>query len=346
MAKYRVIWTNLWNDPIVLEEMTPEDKLFYVYLLTGPCTTQTGIYRITKKQIAFELGYSIDSVQLLMERFIHHYKLIRYNPETRELAIKNWGKENLHKCGKAVMDCITKELKDVKDISLIQYVAESIEKEEIRNIYDSFCEPEESLNEEDNQNEENIFEESECEDPEEASLQLFTIRGEKEKQKENKKENKKEKQQQKEKQKAPAPTIEKEQDLDTTPSIVVQGHTVQTDDVKEIIEFWDKNGFGLSNLNAKEQLLLWLTNSSFLQPKAVILKAMEIACANNKRRLNYVAGILRNWENESLLTVEEIDLNQENERSLQKFKQSTNSFPAGRAIPSGFVLDITAGEEE
>ncbi|WP_404328112.1 DnaD domain protein [Mesobacillus maritimus] len=38
------------------------------------------------------------------------------------------------------------------------------------------------------------------------------------------------------------------------------------------------------------------------QPKAVMLNAMKIACADNKRRLNYIVGILRPWENESLLT--------------------------------------------
>jgi DnaD/phage-associated family protein len=97
-------------------------------------------------------------------------------------------------------------------------------------------------------------------------------------------------------------------------------------------------------VNGKQQLLSWLEDSSFLQPKAVILKAMTIACANNKRKLNYVVGILKNWENESLLTAQEIDADHENQNSLPKHKQSTESFPAGRYIPSGFELDLTAGE--
>ncbi|MBZ5753933.1 DnaD domain-containing protein, partial [Metabacillus rhizolycopersici] len=103
--------------------------------------------------------------------------------------------------------------------------------------------------------------------------------------------------------------------------------------------------FGFSNVNAKQQLLSWLDDSSFLQPKEVILKAMTIACANNKRKLNYVVGILKNWENESLLTVEEIDSYQENQKPVTKYRQSTESIPAGRAIPRGFELDLTAGEE-
>jgi DNA replication protein DnaD len=78
----------------------------------------------------------------------------------------------------------------------------------------------------------------------------------------------------------------------------------------------------------------------------VILKAMNIACANNKRRLNYVMGILKNWENESLLTVADIDSHYQNQKSIPKHRQSQETVPGGRPIPGRFKLDITAGEEE
>jgi DnaD/phage-associated family protein len=98
-------------------------------------------------------------------------------------------------------------------------------------------------------------------------------------------------------------------------------------------------------VNAKQQLLSWLDDSSFLQPKEMILKAMNIACANNKRRLSYVVGILKNWENESLLTGEDIDSYQENQKSLPKHRQPPQSISVGRDIPRDFVLDLTEGEE-
>jgi DnaD/phage-associated family protein len=115
--------------------------------------------------------------------------------------------------------------------------------------------------------------------------------------------------------------------------------------VKEIVEFWDVNGFGFTNVNAKQQLLSWLDDSSFLHPKEMILKAMNIACANNKRKLNYIVGILKNWENESLLTLEEIDSYDENQKPVRSNRQLSESHPAGRTIPGGFKLDLTAGEE-
>lgn len=61
MTNYRKLRTDFWNNPLV-EEMTPEDKYFYVYLLTNPHTTRIGIYRIIKKQMAFDLGFSIEAV--------------------------------------------------------------------------------------------------------------------------------------------------------------------------------------------------------------------------------------------------------------------------------------------
>jgi hypothetical protein len=117
---------------------------------------------MTKKQMAFDLGYSIESVHSLMERFTRHHKLIRYNPETRELAIKNWGKDNLHKGRKPMMDCILSELKEVEDTSLIRYVAEAIRKQEFRSLYDSFCEPENmSFGQENRENEPDVDAEEE-----------------------------------------------------------------------------------------------------------------------------------------------------------------------------------------
>lgn len=98
-------------------------------------------------------------------------------------------------------------------------------------------------------------------------------------------------------------------------------------------------------MNAKQQLLSWLNDSHFSQPKAVILKAIKIACANNKRRLNYVEGILRNWKNESLLTVGDIDSYNENQKPVQSKRPKSESVPGGRDIPSDFTYDLTAGED-
>lgn len=132
MAIYRYVRTEFWKDAKVLEEMTPEDKLFFLYILTNTNTTQIGIYKIPKKQIGFELGYSIETINTLIDRFENYYKILKYNPETRELAVRMWGKYNLNKGGKPILDCIKKEIREVKDKTLLAYVAENILKEDIK----------------------------------------------------------------------------------------------------------------------------------------------------------------------------------------------------------------------
>ncbi|MDM5429088.1 DnaD domain-containing protein [Bacillus mycoides] len=138
MAVYRPVQVSFWQDAKVIEEMTPEDKLFNLYLLTNPCTTQIGVYQITKKQMAFDLGYSMESVNALLDRFENHHKLVVYNPETRELAIVNWGKYNLNRGGKPIEDCVRKELEGVSDISLIHLVTPKVKNDKIRAIFEEF----------------------------------------------------------------------------------------------------------------------------------------------------------------------------------------------------------------
>jgi len=138
MAEYTEICTDFWRDPIISEEMTVEDRYFYLYLLTNSHTNLIGIYPISKLRIAFELDYSLQSVEVLMKRFADHFKLIRYNPEYRELAVKDWGKLTFHEISKPVMESILSQLNEVQDPSHIRYVSESIQAPEILSLYESY----------------------------------------------------------------------------------------------------------------------------------------------------------------------------------------------------------------
>ena len=123
MSVKRVVDTKFWTDDKVIEQFSPEDKLFMLYLLTNPHTTQLGIYSINKKVMAFELGYSIDTINVLIDRFENKYKMIRYTEETKEIAIKNYLKYSIIKGGKPVEDLLVKEIKQVKDKSLLKYIS-------------------------------------------------------------------------------------------------------------------------------------------------------------------------------------------------------------------------------
>ena len=119
MAIFRKVHTSFWSDSFV-SDLNLEQKLFYIYLLTNEKTKQCGIYEITKKHICFDLGYSMDRVSILLGYFIKTGK-IRYNEETKEIAIKNWLKYNNSSSSK-VQTCIQKDFDKVKDRVLIEYI--------------------------------------------------------------------------------------------------------------------------------------------------------------------------------------------------------------------------------
>ena len=123
----RVVSTGFWNDDKVLNLFSPEDRYFMLYILTNPHTTQLGVYHLPIKKAALELGYSVEAVTVLLERFDKKYNLLRYNPETSEVAIKNFLVHSIMKGGKPVLDCLEKELNDVKDLSLVSYVFNHID---------------------------------------------------------------------------------------------------------------------------------------------------------------------------------------------------------------------------
>lgn len=121
MGIKRIVDTSFWTDGKV-DEFTPEDKYFMLYLLTCPFTTQLGIYEFNIKQVAFQLGYSDDSVKSLLERFENKYNIIIYSKETKEVAVKNYLRHSIIKGGAPVRDCLIKEMKQVKNKSLIAKV--------------------------------------------------------------------------------------------------------------------------------------------------------------------------------------------------------------------------------
>lgn len=118
----RVVSTSFWEDEKVVDMFSPEDKYFYIYLMTNPHTTQLGIYRLVPKTAAFELGYSKEAVKVLLDRFENKYQMIKYSDETNEVAIKNYLKHSILRGGKPVMDCLLKEEAMVEDISLLKYI--------------------------------------------------------------------------------------------------------------------------------------------------------------------------------------------------------------------------------
>lgn len=115
----RMVETDFWQDEKVIEQFSPEDKYFMMYLLTNPKVTSIGIYKFRKKVVAFELGYTLDSVKVLLDRFENKYQMIKYNDSTQEIAVLNCLKYTINKGGKPIESMVEREIKNIDDGGLI-----------------------------------------------------------------------------------------------------------------------------------------------------------------------------------------------------------------------------------
>lgn len=119
MAKFRQLHTSFWDDPLVLD-FTPEQKYFYIYLLTNPNVLQSGIYEISLRQIEYHTGYNKDTILSLL-RYFEDLGKINYSESTNEIAIINFLKYN-NSNSPTVKRCIEKDLEKIKNKDLLKQV--------------------------------------------------------------------------------------------------------------------------------------------------------------------------------------------------------------------------------
>ena len=86
---YRSIASTFWTDPKIAE-FSAEDRYMMLYLLTNPRTTLAGTMELNYRQIAFEIGHSVESAICIIRRLDEKHKVIMLSEETNEILIKNW----------------------------------------------------------------------------------------------------------------------------------------------------------------------------------------------------------------------------------------------------------------
>lgn len=68
MSKSRYIDTHFWKDNYIIE-LDPSEKLLFLYLLTNPNTSISGIYELNIRQIAFDTGFDREMIIKIINRF-------------------------------------------------------------------------------------------------------------------------------------------------------------------------------------------------------------------------------------------------------------------------------------
>lgn len=119
MAIFRKIHVQFWSD-VFIQSLTPEQKFFFLYLLTNERTKQCGVYEITTRQISYDTGYNVETVNKLISFFEDASKIL-FSRETNEVGIKNWNKYNGSK-SPDVKSLVNKEIRSIKNKKLLEWV--------------------------------------------------------------------------------------------------------------------------------------------------------------------------------------------------------------------------------
>lgn len=104
MSKKRSVNTAFWSDPFI-EDIAPEYKLLFLYLITNEKTNMLGIYEASKRKMSFETGLSLETIKDSLEVFerlgkvkyvdnyiilVNYMKHQKYNTNMKKSAIETF----------------------------------------------------------------------------------------------------------------------------------------------------------------------------------------------------------------------------------------------------------------
>ena len=126
MGSYRNISISFWSDQKIDDDFTPEDKYFYLYLLTNPHTNICGCFEISWKQLSSETGYTRETIAKLIDRMQRIHHVIRFDESTMEILLLNWWKYNWSRSEK-LYKAVEGVANHVKNKEFKEYVLNSLE---------------------------------------------------------------------------------------------------------------------------------------------------------------------------------------------------------------------------
>lgn len=138
MAVYRCVFTSFWSDRKVMMRFSPEDKFFFIYLLTNDKTHICGCYELNVEDASIDLGYNIETVKNLLQRMETYHNVIRTRVLDNghiEVLILNWYRYNWNGSPKQIK-AVENGANDIITPEFRRYVLETLRsrprKEDIR----------------------------------------------------------------------------------------------------------------------------------------------------------------------------------------------------------------------
>lgn len=129
----RTVKSHVWQDR-TFHRLNPEEKLIYLYLLTGPVTSDTSVFLCPLDQMSLDLGISIESIEKILKRFIE-LNIVAYDFEQEEVCMMPYFAHGTSPVGALNYEMYAKDFDKINNKSLIKYVVESAKNADISMAY-------------------------------------------------------------------------------------------------------------------------------------------------------------------------------------------------------------------
>lgn len=122
MSKQRYVQDSFWTDPYI-EELSIQEKLVFLYLLTNPLCNVAGIYEITQSRLSLETGIEKKQIEKILNKFCKDNKIIRHD---NWILIISFGKHqsinpNIEKGVQRIIKALPDKIKALKGFERLSY---------------------------------------------------------------------------------------------------------------------------------------------------------------------------------------------------------------------------------
>ncbi len=104
--------------------------MLYLYLLTGPVTSDTSVFLMPIDQAALDTGISVEDIEKSVKHF-EELELVVYDWETEEICVIHYFEFGSHPVGGLQYEMYCKDFEKIQSRELIEYVKESAKRSDI-----------------------------------------------------------------------------------------------------------------------------------------------------------------------------------------------------------------------
>ena len=129
----RNVKSHIWASR-TFHRLSAVEKTIYLYLLTGPVTSDTSVYLMPLDQAALDVGVGVDEIERIIKKF-EELELVVYDWEQEEICVVDYFQYGTSPVGGLNYEMYSKDFDKINCKELIGFAKESAKRSDISMAY-------------------------------------------------------------------------------------------------------------------------------------------------------------------------------------------------------------------